>query len=223
METVVLSIGGSLISNMQGIDLDYVKLFRDSLIQYMKKKRFVMTVGGGSISRQYQKAADAYAADSAAKDWIGIYGTYLNASLVCASFGGYAYARILFDPTRVPKTKRKAIVYAGWKPGFSTDYDAARLAIALGCRTIINLSDIDYVYDRDPKTSLDARPIKRMSWKEYAVLAGRWEPGKNMPFDPVAARLAMKNGLRVVIMNGRKLQNFRDFLDGKAFFGTTVE
>lgn len=223
MDTIVLSLGGSLISTSQGIDHEYLKAFRGLILQYIKRKRFVMTVGGGSICRQYQRASDAFHASPGTKDWIGVYSTYLNAALVCASFGGYAYPRMLFDPTKAPKTKKRLMVYAGWKPGFSTDYDAARLAVSLNCRMVINLSDIDYVYDKDPKTSLDARPIKRMSWKEYTGLAGKWEPGKNMPFDPVAARLAMKAGLKVVIMNGRKLQNFRDFLDGKTFFGTTVE
>jgi uridylate kinase len=54
-------------------------------------------------------------------------------------------------------------------------------------------------------------------------LPEKWDPGLNTPFDPVAAKEAEKIGLEVVVMNGKKLKNFENYLDGKEFIGTKIK
>ena len=49
------------------------------------------------------------------------------------------------------------------------------------------------------------------------------DPGLNLPFDPVASRLAERLGIKVVVMNGKKLGNVRNFLNKKSFTGTIIE
>ena len=63
--------------------------------------------------------------------------------------------------------KEKILVAGGWKPGWSTDYVAVRIAQRLGVRQVINLSNTDYVYDKDPKLHTDARPLKGLGWEEF--------------------------------------------------------
>ena len=58
----------------------------------------------------------------------------------------------------------------------------------LNVKTIINMSNIDYVYDKDPKKNKDAKKIKNIFWRRYRKISGnKWEAGLNKPFDPIAA------------------------------------
>ena len=85
------------------------------------------------------------------------------------------------------------------------------------------MSDISYVYDKEPKNNYDARPIKEMSWKELRKLVGdKWDPGLNVPFDPIAAKEGEKLGLKIIILKGTDLDNLKKFLDGKEFNGTII-
>jgi uridylate kinase len=45
----------------------------------------------------------------------------------------------------------------------------------------------------------------------------------NKPFDPIASKLAEKSKIKVVIMNGKNIENFTACLEGKDFVGTVIE
>ena len=88
---------------------------------------------------------------------------------------------------------------------------------------MVNLSNIARVYTADPRSDPEARPLERASWKEmFAIVGDAWTPGKNTPFDPVAARAAASARIRVVFADGRDLSNLRRILEGEAFSGTTI-
>ncbi len=128
------------------------------------------------------------------------------------------------DPKKRVDFRERVLIAAGWEPGFSTDYDAVLLAKQFKVKTLINLSDVDYVYDKDPAKYRKVKPIKRISWKDFRKIVGdKWDPGLNKPFDPVASKEAQKMGLRVVMMNGRGLKNLDSFLLGRKFRGTVIE
>ena len=92
-----------------------------------------------------------------------------------------------------------------------------------GAKTIINMSNIDKVYDKDPRKFKDAKALDRISWSEFARLVGnKWVPGLNTPFDPIATQKAKKLGLTVTILNGRNIFNLEAALHGKPFRGTTI-
>jgi uridylate kinase len=98
------------------------------------------------------------------------------------------------------------------------------LAKNFGVKTLINLTDTDYVYDKDPGKYKDAKPLKHMNWKAYRKISGNnWDPGLNLPFDPVAAREAEKINLKVIVMNGKNIKNLSNFLSGKNFKGTVIQ
>ena len=127
------------------------------------------------------------------------------------------------DPRKRIAFREKILIAAGWEPGFSTDYDAVLLARQFKVSTLVNLSDVDYVYDKDPKYHRSAKPIKNMGWKKFRSIVGnKWDPGLNKPFDPIASREAQKLGMRVVIMKGSGLKNLDSFLSGGKFRGTVI-
>ena len=223
-QTIIISLGGSIIVQDE-INIKFLKDFKKLILKYVRQgKKFVIVTGGGKTARDYQSAAKQIGKLSRARlDWIGIYATHLSACLVKEIFGAKAVG-IITDLEKPIKTKKPIIIGAGTKPGWSTDYDAAVLAKYYKAKTIINLSNIDYVYDKDPNKFKNAKPFENISWKDFLKIIGKkWKAGLNSPFDPIASRLAKKMGLKVVMLKGTNLGNLEKFLRGEKFKGTIIK
>jgi uridylate kinase len=224
-ELIVLSLGGSIVVPGE-INIKFLKRFKGLLLRKIKNgQRFIIVVGGGKTARNYQNAADKVSKlNNEDLDWLGIHSTRLNAHLLRTIFRKYADPVINTNPTKASKFKEDILIAAGWKPGFSTDFDAVILAKKYGAKKVINMSNIDYVYDIDPRKSVLAKPLPNLSWKEYRKLVGnKWHPGSNAPFDPIASKKAENFGLKVVILNGSNLTNFNNYLNNKKFKGTVID
>lgn len=224
---VVISLGGSIVSPKE-VDAPFLSDFRKLILDYVDEsgEKLVIVTGGGAPARRYQAAFREIVPEGSAEDqdWIGVAATRLNAALVKAVFGEYCSDPVVTDPTEPESITGMILVGAGWKPGFSSDYDAVVLARRLGARLIINLSNTDGIYDSDPRKNPDAKPIERLSWQELQELVGNeWIPGSNVPFDPVATKAAAEYGAPLVAAEGRDLPNLRSILRGEPFKGSRVE
>ena len=223
-ERIVVSVGGSLIVP-DGIDVDFLSRFKALILGKVQHGfTFSIIAGGGKIARRYQDAANAVTELSRQDlDWIGIHSTRLNAQLLRNIFVGYAHQQVVKNPTIDIEADEPIIIGAGWQPGCSTDYDAVLMAKNLGATRLVNLSNIDYVYDADPRTNPGAKKIEKISWTAFRKLIPKeWDPGLSSPFDPVAAKEAETIGLEVAIINGAKLEEFSNYLDDKPFIGTVI-
>lgn len=225
--TIIISLGGSLIHTKNGINISFIKKYNDFIRRHVKKgKRFFIICGGGYITREYQRALSSTIANIPNEDldWLGIHATKLNAQLLRVIFADLAYPKIIFKYDRIePNITNSIVIAAGWKPGWSTDYDAVLLARDYESKTIINMSNINSVYTKDPNKYPDAKPIEKICWDEFMQYVGdKWIPGANTPFDPIAAKLARKLKLTAVIVNGTNLENLENVICGKSFIGTTI-
>ncbi len=220
----VLSVGGSLIFPPKGIDTKFINSFGSYIKgEVYKNKRFILVTGGGQGARDYIKAGKKLKIEKEQQDLLGISATRQNALMLKAYFKNSAYSEIISRPNIKINYKQKIAIAGGWRPGRSTDYVAVLLTKTYGADTVINLSNIDYVYDRDPKIK-GAKKIKNLTWSDFRKIVGnKWTPGKNAPFDPVAARLAMNSGLRVIVLNGKKINNLKKCLNNENFIGTTIK
>jgi uridylate kinase len=224
-ETIVISLGGSLIVPEE-IDLDFLKDFKQTILAQVEKgKKFVIITGGGKVCRKYQEAAKNLSNPSYDDlDWIGIASLKLNAELLRVIFGELANEKILTDFTQMLDFSKPIYIGSAYKPGHSTDWDAVELAKHIGAKTVINLSNTDYVYDSDPKKNPDAKKIEKISWAEYRkIIPTEWNPGLNTPFDPIASREAEGAGIEVAIMNGKPIQNLVLFLNESVINGTLIK
>ena len=222
----VLSLGGSLIVPKAGIDWKFLKKFRALIKEKIQAgQKFIIIAGGGTTCRNYQAAANRVVKlQPVDVDWLGIHASRLNAHLLRTIFFDLAHFEVVKDPTRKIKTNAKIIIGSGWKPGWSTDYDAVMLAKTYGAKEVANLSNIDYVYNKDPKIYKDAKKITKIAWPDFRKIVGdKWIPGLSKPFDPIASKLAAELGLKVIIMNGKKLKNLAKCLRGEKFQGTIIE
>ncbi len=223
-KTIVISLGGSIVVPDK-IDVEFLKDFKKVIIDFVEKgNKAVIVCGGGKTCRRYQDAAAKVSnLRDEDLDWMGIHTTRLNAQLIKTLFLGIVHERVIHNPNDKIDFKEKVLIASGWKPGFSTDYDAVMLAKNFNVKTVVNMSDISYVYDKEPKNNSNAKPFKNISWKNFRKIVGdKWDPGLNMPFDPVAAKEAEKLKLRVIILKGTDLDNFKKFLDEKEFKGTVI-
>lgn len=221
----IISLGGSLIVPNE-IDIRFLSQFKKIIASQIKRgKKFILITGGGRTSRRYAQAAkDLGDLNSDDLDWLGIHATRLNGHLLRTVFRKLAHPRIITNPTKFEPAKEPVIIAAGYLPGWSTDYDAVLLAKKYQSNVILNLSNINYVYDKDPKKYKNTKPIKEISWKAFRKIVGnKWDPSMNAPFDPVASKFAQKLGLTAVIMNGKNLKNLQNFLSGKNFNGTIIQ
>jgi len=207
------------------VDVVFLKKFRALILKYVKRgNRFAIIVGGGKLARVWQDAARMLGIrDRDDLDWIGIRATQANMELVRVMFGKTAVSHVMMDPHE-KVGKFKLLFGAGYRPGVSSDFDAVVRAKTVEAKTVVNLSNVQYVYDKDPRKYKNAKPRPHLSWKEYLSMVGRrYTPGMNAPFDPIAAKTAYGAKIRVVFMDGRDLKNVERFLQGKKFDGTIIE
>jgi uridylate kinase len=222
-EWVVVSLGGSIMVP-EGIDVEFIKRFRELVRRLLTDDyRLVLITGGGKICRRYQEAARALGnQESVDQDMIGIRVTRVNAELLRSAMPE-AEKLIITDPTSVLPRDARLIIGAGWKPGCSTDYDAALVCSNLQAKRLVNISNVAHVYDKDPRTHPEATCFKQMTWDQLlAIVGSTWSPGLNAPFDPIAAKLCQEQGLEVVILSGQDLANVENAIRGKDFVGTRI-
>lgn len=208
------------------VDTIFLKNFRRVILDFTKSgNRVVIVAGGGGTNKKYNAAAQMVAKIKGVDlDWLGIAATKLNAELLRVIFGSAAYEKVAINPTEKIKTKKKIIIASGWLPGCSSDKDAVLWAKNFEAKQVFNLTNIDYIYDKDPKKFKDAKRLEKIKWAEYRKMVGsKWIPRMHAPFDPIASCLAEKLGIEVVIMKANHLDNFKKFLRGEKFKGSLIK
>lgn len=224
---VIIHLGGSIVVSGE-IQTSFLKEFREFLMKFLEEgRRFVLVVGGGSITREYQSAASSIRElTNEDKDWIGIHATRLNAHLLRAIFFDVAHPVVLDDPRKKLKDEKRyrLFIASGWRPGWSTDYVAVMLAKRHRVKNFIIATKVPYVYEEDVEKNGHAKPFEMLSWGQYRKISGDiWIPGLRLPVDPIAAKLAYKLKMEAIVIRGTDLENFEKVLKGEKFTGTVIK
>ncbi len=225
-ETIVMSVGGSLIVP-DAIDTTFLinlKTFIES--ETANGRRFIIIAGGGKTARRYQDAAAGVSnLTSDDLDWMGIHATRLNGHLLRTIFRDIAHRVMITNPDEILDINldEKVIIAAGYRPGCSTDLRAVQIATRVGAKKVINLSNTDYVYNDNPKTNPEAERIEAITWPEFRkLIPEEWGPGLSSPFDPVAAKEAERLDIEVAQINGERLEEVVKYLHDEPFIGTRI-
>ena len=117
----------------------------------------------------------------------------------------------------------KIPVFGGMIPGVTTDFVAAILAEYLG-GTFINLSNVDGVYDSNPRDNPDAVLYRELSYQALIkiLLKEETKPRQNLVLDIPAALILKRSKITGLFLNGSRLQNFESAVRGESFEGTIV-
>lgn len=236
-ETIVLAIRGSLIAP-EAVDTEFLEGLRTVLERQVEAgRRFVCVCGGGEVARVYQRALASLGCTSTeAQDNVGIRTTKLNARLLIEALnmdGSYAhlnvfnegdYDSLAAEADAIDFDGYPILAASGWKPGRSIDHCAVTISKTNGIQRIVKLSDIDYIYNRDPDQYSIVKPLGHLDWQKLkALIPDRWEPGAHLPFDSRAIEEAEHTDLSLAVINGHYLDEVERCLDGKSFIGSLVE
>jgi uridylate kinase len=224
-KTVVVALGGSIV-HPEGIDVKFLKDFKKFLAPFLKRGiKFVLVIGGGKLSRNFQEAAEQVSSKvtDEDKDWIGIHATRLNAHLLRTIFRDVADPVVIDSRGRIKKLKHPVTIASGWRPGWSSDYVAMRIAADFGAHEAIIAGKPAHVYNKDHTKHANAVPFNEISWHEYRkLIPATWKPGLHAPVDPVGAALGARENVKAIIIDGRNIKNFAALLNGKEFKGTII-
>lgn len=150
--------------------MDNVKILKDYasfLVKISKVCQPVVIAGGGNIARHYISHARSSGADESTLDELGIEISRLNAKLLIYALKNKAYSH---PPTTLQEVKHAVddgliVVTGGLHPGQSTNGTAALIAEKIQADQFLNATDVDGVYDMDPKKNKKAKKFKQIELK----------------------------------------------------------
>jgi uridylate kinase len=216
----VLKVGGSLLySNNGEILTDRIREYADVILGLSKEgHQLVIVVGGGKPARTFIAAARELGASEAQCDWIGIKMARQNAELFSAALGDAAYPKIAesLDELETAVQLGKVVLMGGLIPAQSTNAVAAVAAETFGAEKLFNATNVDGVYDKDPKLS-GAKKLDTVKITELRSIlsGGGTRAGEYKLFDPVAIRVVERSKISAVIFDGRDPENLRAIFEGK--------
>ena len=184
----------------------------------------MVVAGGGSIARHYIGAARSLGANEATLDQMGIQVSRLNARLLVSALGGKAYPEVPATLSEVSKAAESGLVVVagGLYPGQSTNGTAALIAERVGAEMFLNATDVDGVYDSDPRVDADARMFDSIRVGDLREMLVREETvaGGYDLMDLVALKVIERSSIPTRIMRATPA-NLRDAIRG-APVGTEI-
>ncbi|HEC80910.1 MAG TPA: UMP kinase, partial [Thermoplasmatales archaeon] len=120
---------------------------------------------------------------------------------------------------------KPVVVMGGTTPGHSTDMVAAELASKVVAERFVIATDVDGVFDKDPKKHRDAKLFDEVTVEKLLEMCGtEWKKaGENTVIDGPALNIIRSLNCDVFVVNGRNLDNLRNAIYGKSFVGTKIK
>ncbi|OLS24740.1 MAG: Uridylate kinase [Candidatus Heimdallarchaeota archaeon LC_3] len=220
MTYVTLSIGGSII-NPGKIDVHFLQEFRDLVKDFIEeskgKKKLIIVCGGGVTAREYIKASPPDLPPGQ-KDYLGIAPTWVNAQLLsawlheyCAPIPSQDFRKFLDHVQLFP-----VAIAGGFLPALKTDEDSAIAADYFGSPYLINVTNVDGVYDKDPNKEKNAKRYDYLTYSDYyKMFGGRTvAPGASSPMAEVAVTIAERSQMRIFVI-GKEIESIKNAINGK--------
>ena len=207
----MLKLSGEALSREGGSGIDH-----ETLISIAKRItevaeggiQIVIVVGGGNIWRFRDTKESGI--ERTASDAMGMLATVMNAVALQSaleSLGTHTRVCSAIDIPQLaePYIRRKAmrhlekgriVICAGGtgNPYFTTDSAAALRALELECEVLLKATNVDGVYDKDPRTSKDAKLYDQLTYQEAI------EKHLNI-MDQAAFSLCQDQKLPIVVFN----------------------
>ena len=215
---ITISLGGSII-NPGDIDREFLQSFRDVVLHHHQQtqEKFIIICGGGKVARDYINASPENIPPGQ-RDLTGIMATWINAQLIAAWFQGYTPSKPSQDfYTFVNQIDDYPVLIAGgFLPGIKTDEDAALAADYFKSPYLINVTNVDGVYDSDPKKNPKAKKFVHLTYKEFIDLVQHDDvgPGASAPYTLIATKIAERSNCRLLIVK-KDITAIKEAIQGK--------
>ena len=184
-----------------------------------------MVIGGGNIFRGLQGSAQGMERTTA--DYMGMLATVMNALAMQSSLEEQGvHTRVVsaipMDQVCEPYIRRRAVRHLEKKrvvifaagtgnPYFTTDTAATLRASEMACEAIFKGTQVDGIYDKDPKQNSDAVRYEAVTYDE--VLQKRLKV-----MDASAIALARDNNLPIIVFSLDEPGGFRGILSGNGTY-----
>ena len=222
---LVISLGGSVIVPDK-VDYIFLRKFRSIIKRYSRREKVVMVTGGGGTFRKYLKSLEKVKLDELTIGLVGIATTKLNARVVAGFFNKKGNIPNSINEIRQALKKSNIVICGalGFRTGTTTDGNAAEIAKYFKARAILNITNVNGLYDSDPRKHKSARLIPRIGFNEFYMIARKvkYKAGQHFVLDQKAAGIIRKHRINTVILNGHNLNNLENFLSDKKFSGTII-
>ena len=189
-----------------------------------------LVIGGGNIFRGLQGSAQGMERTTA--DYMGMLATVMNAlamqgALEALGVHTRVISAIPMDQVCEPYIRRRAVrhlekgrvcIFAAGtgNPYFTTDTAATLRANEMGCEAIFKGTQVDGVYDKDPKKHADAKRYDQVSYDEVLQ--------KNLKvMDPSAIALARDNLKPIIVFSLDEPGGFAGILRGEGTYTIVQE
>lgn len=145
-----------------------LKEYAQVLLDIQTKVQPVVVSGGGIIARHYVNLARSLGSDESSLDEMGIEISRLNAMLLSAALGDSVYPVIPsnLEEISIACQSGKIIVSGGLHPGQSTNATAALICEKIKADRFLNATDVDGIYDSDPKKNKKVKMFKEITIKK---------------------------------------------------------
>jgi len=188
----------------------------------------VVTTGGGRTAREYIRLGRDLGLTEVELDEFGIEVTRLHARLLAAVVGPPTPPQ---PPTTIALAvhelqRASPVILGGTEPGHTTDGVAALIAARLRAARLVNATDVNGLYEQDPRTHPEARRIDRTRWPEFGRrvhAASSGAAGQNFLFDRLGSDTLARAEIPLSIVHGRDLLNLEAAIRGRPFDGSRVE
>ncbi|MFX0046789.1 MAG: UMP kinase [Candidatus Hermodarchaeota archaeon] len=229
---IVIKFGGSLLFSEGGtLNFEKVPEFCNIIKQTKDYNSIVVVCGGGAVARQYIKAIRGFTENEVLCDLIGIDISHINSQLFLAKMKGLAYPQVpkSFEELSLAINSHKIVVMGGLQPGQSTTSVAITVAEYLKAEKLVILTDVDGIYDKDPKLYKDAKLLETISYDSLQKLIlensidTQSSAGEYRIFDAVSLQILKRSGIKVFVMSGKKLKQFNKLWNNeKEVIGTLI-
>jgi len=210
---LVIKIGGSLLFDQNHhLNAARFKQYASEVCHLAKQgHKIALVVGGGSLARTLIEQGRLVGAGKDSLDQLGIAATWVCAQLMIAAVGSLAYPLPMMEEDEfVSHMKDKRIlIVGGLVPGQSTNAVAARIAELTQANVLVNVTDVDGVYDKDPRKYPDAKllPVVTVSKLRQIVSSLPNDPGTYPLFDKRALETVERASIEVWFVNGQQPQS----------------
>ena len=224
-KVIVISLGGSLIIPDK-VDVNFLSNFKKVIKKNLNKYKFIIVCGGGSIARKYISALESQRANTKLQSFSGIGATRMNARFMSYFFNVEPEKGIPHKMKEIKKyLGKQGIVFCGaleYKPNQTSDSTSAEIAKKFKAN-FINLTDVEGLYDKNPKKFKKTKLISKITWKNFNLIANKmdFKPGQHFVLDQKASVIIMKNKITTYIL-GKNLNNLDNLLKEKKFKGTII-
>ncbi len=228
---IMLKLSGQALSGRYeyGIDREIVEGIAGTLKALCAEgTEIAVVVGAGNLLRGTEAAREGM--DRATADYAGMLGTVMNSLVIqdmLESMGveTRVQSAITMNEVAEPFIRRRAmrhlekgriVIFAAGtgNPYFTTDTAAVLRATEIGAEVIIKATNVDGVYDDDPRRNSNANLLTELTFTEALHQGLRI-------MDATAFSLAMENDLPILVLNIGDPENIRRALHGEPI-GTLV-